>query len=73
MSEGVRTCAGNFRGEKEISSGRDESLTDQIRLSSRCVSRHRILPEKCREVGATLGTLINAATSFILKSSDPVV
>jgi len=33
-------------------------------------SDHTILTEKCREVGAMLGTMINAPTSFILKSSD---
>ena len=35
-------------------------------------SRHTILTEKCREVGAMLA-MINGPTSFILKSSDPVV
>ena len=29
-----------------------------------------MLSEKCREVGAMLGSMINAPTSFILKSSD---
>ena len=33
-------------------------------------SHHTILTEKCREVGAMLGTMINMPTSFILKSSD---
>ncbi|SRR6266487_3171408 len=31
---------------------------------------HAMLTEKCREVGAMLGSMINAPTSFILKSSD---
>jgi len=33
-------------------------------------SDHAMLTEKCREVGAMLGSMINAPTSFILKSSD---
>ena len=31
---------------------------------------HGLLTEKCREVGAMLGSMINAPTSFILKASD---
>ncbi len=31
---------------------------------------HAVFTEKCREVGAMLGSMINAPTSFILKSSD---
>jgi len=33
-------------------------------------AQHAMLTEKCREVGAMLGSMINAPTSFILKSSD---
>jgi len=33
-------------------------------------SDHAMLTEKCCEVGAMLGSMINAPTSFILKSSD---
>ena len=33
-------------------------------------SDHGLLTEKCREVGAMLGSMINAPTSFILKASD---
>ena len=33
-------------------------------------SDHGKLSDKCREVGAMLGSMINAPTSFILKSSD---
>ena len=33
-------------------------------------SDYAMLTEKCREVGAMLGSMINAPTSFILKSSD---
>jgi len=33
-------------------------------------SEHAMLTERCREVGAMLGSMINAPTSFILKSSD---
>ena len=33
-------------------------------------AQHAMLTEKCREVGAMLGSMINAPTSFILKSPD---
>jgi hypothetical protein len=33
-------------------------------------AQHAMLTEKCREVGAMLGSMINASTSFILKSPD---
>jgi len=33
-------------------------------------AQHAMLIEKCREVGAMLGSMINGPTSFILKSSD---
>jgi four helix bundle protein len=33
-------------------------------------SDHAMLTEKCREVGAMLGSMINEPTSFILKASD---
>jgi four helix bundle protein len=33
-------------------------------------SDHGVLTEKCREVGAMLGSMINTPVSFILKSSD---
>ena len=32
--------------------------------------QHAMLTEKCREVGAMLGSMINAPTSFILRSPD---
>jgi four helix bundle protein len=51
--------------------GEPESWLD---LASDCEylskSHHTILTEKCHEVGAMLGTMINMPTSFILKSSD---
>ena len=33
-------------------------------------AQHAMLTEKCREVGAMLGSMINAPTSFILRSPD---
>jgi four helix bundle protein len=33
-------------------------------------AQHAMLTEKCREVGAMLGSRINAPTSFILRSPD---
>ena len=33
-------------------------------------AQHAMLTEKCREVGAMLGSMINSPTSFILKSPD---
>jgi four helix bundle protein len=40
---------------------------DYLYLSS---AQHAMLTEKCHEVGAMLGSMINALTSFILKSPD---
>jgi four helix bundle protein len=33
-------------------------------------AQHAILIQKCAEIGAMLGSMINAPTSFIVKSSD---
>ena len=54
--------------------GETETWRDFASFAYLSKSRHTILTEKCREVGAMLGTMINAPTSFILnrltQSSD---
>jgi four helix bundle protein len=65
--DGLRLVA--YASESE--NGETETWLDFARdCENLSKSDHAMLTEKCREVGAMLGSMINAPTSFVLKSSD---